>query len=106
MSQPSGRTMSTTRIAAKASRIGPDRSRRRRRTTGCSTAATVTVSDLEVSGVLRLDLLALGLDGHRIVAHQLDLAQRPTARILLDQGMHRAQAADVDDELLGLHREH
>ena len=37
-----------------------------------------------------------------VVLHQLDLAERLAAGLLLDLRMHRAQAADIDDELLAL----
>ena len=42
------------------------------------------------------------LDRGRVVLHQLDLATRRAARLLLGLRMHRAHAADVDDELLAL----
>src|SRR6202521_5871678 len=105
--------MSTTRIAAKANRTALDGSKPMRRLRACSARMTVTTcspgmerSHVKVSGVQRLDLLALRLDGDRIVLHHLDLAQRLSPRLVLDQRMDRAQAADVDHELLGLDREH
>src|SRR6185436_11097140 len=66
---------------------------------------TDTASHPKQLGVVRLDLLAHLLDRGRIVLHLLDLTERLAAGLLLDARMHRAQAADIDDELLGLRRE-
>src|ERR1700688_2605324 len=61
--------------------------------------------DPEQLGVARLDLLARLLDAGRIVLHLLDLPERPAARLFLGLRVHGAQAADVDQGLLALHRE-
>src|SRR6266487_1647469 len=63
-------------------------------------------SNMKDLGVARLDLIALGLDRDRIVFHQLDVAQRLAAGLLLDRGMRRAQAPEVRHELLRLRGEH
>src|SRR5262249_49377384 len=61
--------------------------------------------DAEQSAVARLDLLARPLDADGVLLHQLDVAQGPAPGLFLHQRVHRAQRADVDDELLALGRE-
>ena len=52
--------------------------------------------------VVRLDVFAHAFDRGRIVLHDLDVVERLAAGFLPGGGMHRAQAARVDDELLAL----
>src|SRR3979411_2661740 len=52
--------------------------------------------------VARLDVFAHAFDRGRIVLHDLDVAERLAAGLLPGGGMHRAQAARVDDQLLAL----
>src|SRR6185369_2161237 len=114
-SHDTGSTMSAHKSAAQPQRIGREASRNGRRTNG-SAAATLTAalrrarpcaaSDFEDAGVVRLDLVALFFDRDRIVLHLLDLGEWPAPRLFLDSRMDRAQAADVDVDLLPFGREH
>src|SRR5262245_36124632 len=52
------------------------------------------------SAVVRLDLLARSFDAGGVLLDGLDVAERRATRFLLDQRMHRAQGAEIDDELL------
>src|SRR5205807_5425239 len=62
-------------------------------------------SNAEQLGIARLDRVALFFHGDRIVLHGLDILERLAAGLLLGLWMHRAQAADIDDELLCLSAE-
>src|SRR6185436_10839967 len=62
-------------------------------------------SNLEQLGVTHPDLFAVLLDAFGVVLQRLDVLERPVTGLLLGLGMHRAQAADVDDELLALRAE-
>jgi hypothetical protein len=66
---------------------------------GHAIAATL---DMEQLAVARLDRLALSFHRGGGVLHGLDVLQRFAPRLLRGLRMHRAQATDVDDELLGL----
>src|SRR5262245_16150524 len=57
-------------------------------------------SNPEQLAVARLDFLALLLDGCGVLFHGLERAERTPPIGLLDLRVHRAQLADVDDELL------
>src|SRR5216117_3996267 len=59
----------------------------------------------EQLGVALLDRFTLLLDPGGVVLQHLDLLERLAAGLFLGLRMHRAQAADVDDELLRLLRE-
>src|SRR5580692_4897639 len=59
-------------------------------------------SDAEDSCIARLDAVALLFHRDRVVLHGLDVLERHAPGLLLGLRMHRAQAADIDDELLGL----
>src|SRR4051812_11715967 len=65
----------------------------------------ITSSHSEQLAVARLDLLAHLFHRRRIVLHLLDLAERLAPGLLLDPGMQRTQAADIDRQLLRLGRE-
>src|SRR5580692_1332747 len=62
-------------------------------------------SDAEDSCIARLDAVALLFHRDRVVLHGLDVLERHAPGLLLGLRMHRAQAADIDDELLGLRAE-
>src|SRR4051812_7012533 len=59
-------------------------------------------SDAEDLCIARLDRIALSFDRRGVVFHRLDVPERLAAWLLLRLGMRRAQAADVDDQLLRL----
>src|SRR4030081_1141170 len=59
-------------------------------------------SNVEYFGVARLDRIALFFHRNRIILHGLDVLERPAPGLLLGLRMHRPQAADVDDQLLGV----
>src|SRR5690348_2604463 len=59
----------------------------------------------EQPAVMRLEVRARPFDLRRIVFHLLDLAERLAAGLLLRLRVHRAQAPDVDGQLLRLRRE-
>src|SRR5882757_11513582 len=59
-------------------------------------------SYVEYLGVTRLDGLALFFDRGGVIFHGLDILQRLAAGLVLRIGVHRAQASDIDDELLRL----
>src|SRR5712671_2591381 len=62
-------------------------------------------SNLEQLGITHPDLFAVLLDACGIVLQRLDVLERPVARLLFGLRMHRAQATDIDDELLALRGE-
>src|SRR5207244_11751734 len=64
--------------------------------------ANPPTSDTEQFCVPRLDRLALFLHSGSIVLHGLDLGERLAAGLVPGLRMHRAQAADIDNELLHL----
>src|SRR4051812_20144024 len=66
---------------------------------------TEPVSHPEQFLVAGLDRIGIALDAGRIVLELLDLAERLAAGLLLGLRMDRAQATDVDDELLAFRRE-
>src|SRR5712672_2009182 len=57
-------------------------------------------------GIARLDLLALRDHDGRVGFEQLDRRQRRSARLLLDERVHRAVREIVDEDLLRLGAEH
>src|SRR3954464_8162076 len=59
-------------------------------------------SNAEDFCVARLDGLAFLLYRRRVVLHGLDVLERLAPRLLARLRMHRAEAADIDDELLRL----
>src|ERR1035438_3831757 len=61
-----------------------------------------SASNVEQFGVMRLDRVALFFHRGRVVLHGLDVLERSAPRLFLGLRMHRAQAADIDDELLGI----
>src|SRR6185503_20791207 len=112
-SHDTGSTMSTQSSAAEPQRIGRDRSRIGRRAARPATAMLTAAlprrgaaSHFEDACVARFDLVALFLDGDRIVFHLLDLGERLAPGLFLDLRMDRAQAAEIDVDLLRLGREH
>src|SRR5437879_11854711 len=62
-------------------------------------------SNPENLGVACLDFFAEPLARRRVLLHQLDLAKRPPAGLLLDLGMTRTHGALVDQEFLALRAE-
>src|SRR4051812_23527160 len=60
------------------------------------------VSNAEDLGIARLDRVAFFFHGGRVVLHGLDLLEWLATRLLLGLRMRRAQATDIDNELLGV----
>src|SRR5262249_42118605 len=67
-----------------------------------SSAFMIPASNVEDLAVARLDLLALLLNRRGVVLHGLDVLERLAAGLVLRVRVHRAQAADINDQLLGL----
>src|SRR5262245_5239202 len=91
----------------------PERSRRRcalgRREAArvCDVMAPqLRASNLEVSRILRLDLIGLFLHGRGIVLHQFDVLEGPAAVLVLDLAVEGTQATPVDHQLLAVDGEH
>src|SRR5262249_44077234 len=59
----------------------------------------VAASHPEQLAVARLDLLARPFDADGVLLHGLDVAERLAPGFALDQGMHRPQRAEIDDQL-------
>src|SRR3981189_1532438 len=59
-------------------------------------------SNVEQLGIVRLDGVALFFNRGGIILHGLDVLERLASSLFLGLRMHRAQAADIDDELLGV----
>src|ERR1700712_1164401 len=59
-------------------------------------------SNAEYFGVARLDRIALFFHRGRIILHGLDVLERPPPGLLLGLRMHRPQATNIDDQLLGV----
>src|SRR5713101_8420962 len=59
----------------------------------------------EQLAVARLDLFAHLVDAGSVLLHGLDLVERLAAGLLLGRRMHRAQSAEIDDQLLAFRRE-
>src|SRR5258708_23418550 len=71
---------------------------------GCELIA-VLLSHAEYSRIVGLDLLGLRLDGGRIVLHDLDLRQRPTAWFLRDLRVGGMLRRKIAEQLLAFARE-
>src|SRR3954468_23776414 len=70
------------------------------RRTFLATGSSLPKSNVEQLGIMRLDRIALFFHRRRVVFHGLDILEWLASRLLPGVRMHRAQAADVDDELL------
>src|SRR5262245_13249979 len=62
-------------------------------------------SHSEQSAVARLDLFARLFDPGGVFFHGVDVAEGFAAGLVLDQEVHRAQGAEIDDQLLAFRRE-
>src|SRR6266852_5278784 len=69
---------------------------------GSSDVMMTAESNAEEFGVARLDRVALFFHRGGVILHGLDVLERRAPRLLLGLRMRRAQAADIDDELLGV----
>src|SRR6185369_15358009 len=59
-------------------------------------------SNAEQLGVARLDRVALFFHRRGVILHGLDILERLAPRLLLILRVNRTQAANIDDELLGV----
>src|SRR6516225_4163835 len=91
--------------AAKAMRIGHDRSKRRPKRGSRTGMARLKISHPENLGIARLDVLAHPLDRRRVLLHDFDVGKRPASGRVLDLLMKRAHAAEIDHELLAFRTE-